>query len=134
MGVTTKFLRKGAREINKLIAAEGAKRHKEFTKEVLQAAKDIAQYGVDNRHGTDEDKAYATGKFRDSLKMEGTPGKTMAVGSDDKKPKVFVIEYGSDDRGRFPKYIMGRAIGLAFDRTNVKAKGFRVLKGVVSAV
>ena len=135
MGVRLKNLDRGVRGIKSLISAQAAKRHKEFAEEVLKAAKDIARHGVDNAHGTSDDSAYDTGKFHDSLSMFGTPGKTILVGSNDENDKVWVIEVGSDALGRFPKYIMGRAIGLAFDRVKTKdVKAFKVLKGVVSAV
>lgn len=123
MGVILKNLKKGVRDVKRLSMEQAAEQHAWFTGEVLRAAKDIARAD-----------AFDTGKFHDSLGMKGTPGKIMQVGSTDRKPKVLVIENGSEARGKSPKYVMGRSVGLAFDRTKVKAKGFKVLKGVVSAV
>ena len=123
MGVVTKHLRKGVRDVKQLAQKQAAEQHSWFSRQVLKAAQDLARAD-----------AYDTGTFHASLEMQGTPGKIMEVGSTDHKPKVLVIENGSEARGREPKYIMGRAIGLAFDRTKVKAKGFKILKGVVSEV
>lgn len=132
MGVVTKHLFRGVRNIKRLVKEQTAEEHETFAGIVLKAAKDIARTGLDDAHGTKEDKAYKTGTFHNSISMRGTPGLIMQVGSNDDRGKVMVIEYGSDARGRFPKYIFGRAVGLAFSRSKVKGKGFKVLKGVVS--